>query len=133
MIYDLWVNLPVKDLGRTREFFEKLGFAATESPTMVNVKFGKNNVAVNFIREDVFKDFAENGLATPSETEKLLSLGVESRDEVDELAGKVEAAGGNVFSKPGEIQGWMYGCTFADPDGHRWNALYMDMSKMGKA
>ena len=34
------------------------------------------------------------------------------------------------LASPAESQGWMYGCAFADPDGHRWNVLYMDMSKM---
>jgi predicted lactoylglutathione lyase len=49
---------------------------------------------------------------------------------VDELAETAKAAGGTVYAEPGENQGWMYGCGFSDPDGHRWNVLYMDMSKM---
>jgi len=60
----------------------------------------------------------------------LISIDAESREEVDEWAKKVTAAGGNVFAQPAENQGWMYGCAFADLDGHRWNVLYMDMSKM---
>ncbi len=42
----------------------------------------------------------------------------------------IEAGGG--FGQPAEIQGWMYGCGFADPDGHRWNVLFRDMSKLPK-
>ncbi len=45
---------------------------------------------------------------------------------------KVEFAGGSIFGKPSEIDGWMYGAGFADLDGHRWNLLYMDESKMPK-
>jgi predicted lactoylglutathione lyase len=41
-------------------------------------------------------------------TEVLLSFDAESRQEVDELAKKVTAAGGKVFAQPGENQGWMY-------------------------
>jgi predicted lactoylglutathione lyase len=45
---------------------------------------------------------------------------------------KAVNAGGTVFSESEEKDGWMYGCGFADLDGHRWNVLYMDMSKMPK-
>lgn len=55
----------------------------------------------------------------------LFSLGMESREAVNALAEKVQAAGGQVHAAPGG-SGGMYGCGFSDPDGHRWNALYMD-------
>jgi predicted lactoylglutathione lyase len=62
----------------------------------------------------------------------LFSFDAESREEVDEMAKKVKAAGGTLYAEPAENQGWMYGFAFVDPDGHRWNMLYMDMSKMPK-
>jgi hypothetical protein len=65
-------------------------------------------------------------------TEVLSSIGAESREEVDEMLRKAVDAGGTVFSESQEKDGWMYGCGFADLDGHRWNALFMDMSKMPK-
>jgi predicted lactoylglutathione lyase len=81
--------------------------------------------------ESTFRGFTGNAVADSGQgTEVLFSLGANSRDEVDDLALKAERAGGTIFSKPGEQGGWLYGCGFADPDGHRWNALYMDMSKM---
>ena len=46
------------------------------------------------------------------------------------MAKKAEAAGATVFCKPQESQGWMYSCGLVDLDGHRWNVLYMDPSKM---
>ena len=58
----------------------------------------------------------------------LISVGVEKKQEVDELAKKAVAAGGTVFGQPGGND-FMYGCGFIDPDGHRWNALYMDTTK----
>jgi predicted lactoylglutathione lyase len=45
---------------------------------------------------------------------------------------KAVKAGGSIYGEPGYSQGWMYGAGFADLDGHRWNVLYMDMSKMPK-
>lgn len=81
--------------------------------------------------ESVFLGFTGNAVADSwQDTEVLFSLGANSKDEVDEFAMKAERAGGTVFSKPVEKAGWMYGCGFADLDGHRWNALYMDRSKI---
>ena len=83
--------------------------------------------------QDQFTSFTRATIAdTGAGTEVLFSIDAESRGEVDELAEKAEAAGGTIFGKPSEIQGWMYGCGFTDLDGHRWNVLHMDMSKMPK-
>ncbi|MWV46977.1 hypothetical protein GRF59_25525 [Paenibacillus sp. HJL G12] len=59
----------------------------------------------------------------------MLSVDAASPEEVDELLEKVVLAGGTVFGKP-ENKNGMYGAGFADLDGHRWNVLYMDFSKM---
>jgi len=69
---------------------------------------------------------------TEAGSEVFISFDTESREAVDETAKKVWDAGGNVFSEPAEIQGWMYGFAFADLDGHRWNQIYMDFGKMPK-
>ena len=60
----------------------------------------------------------------------MISIDAESRQEVEDLAQKVNDAGGVVFAKPAEKQGWMYGCGFSDLDGHRWNVLFMDYSRL---
>ena len=62
--------------------------------------------------------------------EVLFSMSATTPVEVDEMASKVVEAGGTLYSKPGYKDGWMYGCGFTDLDGHRWNILNMDMSKM---
>lgn len=62
----------------------------------------------------------------------LFSFGANSFEEVDEYARKAVAAGGEMYAKPGCKDGWMYGCGFIDLDGHRWNPLFMDMSKLPK-
>ena len=81
--------------------------------------------------DEMFEGFTRSRIAdTNTGTEVLFSLDAESLEEVDELAKKATEAGGKVFAQPGESQGWMYGCGFADLDGHLWNVLYMDMSKM---
>lgn len=78
----------------------------------------------------MFRSFTDHAVTdTQQGTEVLFSLGADSKEEVDELAKKAEQAGGTVFREP-DGEEWMYGCGFVDPDGHRWNVLYMDMSKV---
>ncbi|MGN6396862.1 MAG: VOC family protein [Mucilaginibacter sp.] len=136
MTKELWINLPVKNLKNSMDFFTRIGFKFnTDSPghndTMSPMIIGAKNIVVMLIEEKVF---TVNNCVPVSDTSKgsevLLSFDAESREEVDEMAKKVVAAGGKMFSDPAEVQGWMYGCGFSDPDGHRWNMLYMDMSKM---
>jgi predicted lactoylglutathione lyase len=136
MTKEFWLNLPVKNLGKSKEFFTALGFSFNnDSPGSSNVSapliIGSKNMVVMLFDESVFKSFSGNALTdTTQSTEVLMSIDAESRDEVDEMARKAEAAGGTVFAQPAENQGWMYGCGFTDLDGHRWNVLHMDMSKL---
>ncbi|WP_409292888.1 VOC family protein [Peribacillus sp. SCS-37] len=132
---ELWLNLPVRDPEQAKKFYMQIGFRLNERYVSQDGAFslivGDNQVVIMLFPETVFRGFAGNSVANSQlGTEVLFSLGANSRDEVDELALKAERAGGIVFSKPGEKDGWMYGCGFADPDGHRWNVLYMDLSKI---
>lgn len=135
MTKELWINLPVKDVKKSREFFTSLGFTQNtrfpENEQMSSVFAGSKNIVIMLCAESVFQGYTQNKLSdTKQTTEVLFSIDAESREEVDELAKKVVSAGGTLYANPGENQGWMYGCGFADLDGHRWNVLYMDMSKM---
>ena len=133
MAKQLWINLPVSDVAGSRDFFTGIGFSLNErygnSDKSAAVVFGDQNVVVMLFRQDVFTDFTKNELPAAG-TEVLFSFGAENREEVDETAAKVRASGGTIFSEPGEIEGWMYGFGFVDHDGHRWNQLFMDMSRM---
>ncbi|WP_066254397.1 VOC family protein [Neobacillus drentensis] len=137
MARDLWLNLPVREPERAKEFYSQLGFRLNEQYASQDGSscfiLGDNKVVLMLFPESTFRSFTGNAVADSRQsTEVLFSLGANSRDEVDELAMKAERAGGSVYSRPGEQGGWMYGCGFADPDGHRWNVLYMDMSRMPK-
>lgn len=133
MTKDMWINLPVKDVAKSREFFSKLGFSFNDKhgvdPTCMLV--GEKKVVVMLFSEEMFRSFTRTDLSdTGKSSEVLFSIDAESRLEVDELARKAKEAGGVVFAEPGDSQGWLYGCGFSDLDGHRWNVLYMDMAKM---
>jgi len=138
MAKELWINLPVKDVGKSKEFFTKIGFSPNaehgDNDEMACVRLGEKKFNVLLFAENKFRDFTKNDLTdTGKSTETLISFDAENREEVDETARKVFEAGGSIFSEPAEIEGWMYGFAFADLDGHRWNQVYMDMSKMPKS
>ena len=137
MIKEFWINLPVKDLNKSKTFFAALGFSFiprfANSNEMVGFTIGNKNIVVMLVPEPGFKSFTKHAIAdTTQGSEVLLSIDTESREEVDEIAQKVVKAGGTIYGAPGEKDGWMYGLGFADVDGHRWNVLFMDMSKMPK-
>ena len=134
---NIWINLPVKDLAKSATFFTKIGFETNPGPgnstESACFTIGEKNVVLMLFVQDVFSGFTNNKLAdTAIGTEVLFSLGADSRAQVDDIANRVRSAGGKIFSDPSESNIFMYGCGFCDPDGHRWNVLYMDASKMPK-
>jgi len=136
MIKDLWINLPVKDLKKSITFFEAVGFSFAKNspgftPTSAPMQVGSKKVVVMLFEDKQFASFTQNPIAdTTQSTEVLFSFEVETHEDVDKVALDAETAGGILFAQPAEKDGWLYGCGFTDPDGHRWNALFMEMGKM---
>jgi len=136
MVKQIWLNLPVKNIKKSKTFFSKIGFTFneahdTESSTCMLV--GESNFVVMLFEETQFANCIQHKVSdTSKSSEVLISIDAQSKEEVDEFAIKVLEAGGNLFAKPAENLGWMYGCGFADLDGHRWNVLYMDLCKLPK-
>jgi predicted lactoylglutathione lyase len=126
----IFVNLPVKDLGRSREFFTALGYS-------FNPDFSDENAACLVISDDIFamllvepffKTFITKELADASATtEVLVGLSADSREQVDELVDRALASGGKPSREP-QDHGFMYGRSFQDPDGHEWEVMWMDMA-----
>jgi uncharacterized protein len=130
-----WINLPVKNIERSKAFFTALGFTFNKERDSANsacLMMGEKNVVCMLFDEPTFKNFISGGELSTNSTEVLLSIDAQSKEEVDEIAAKAIAAGGSSTNKPSEMKGWMYGCVFSDLDGHRWNVLYMDITKMAK-
>jgi uncharacterized protein len=129
----IFVNLPIKDVNKSKEFFKTLGFD-------FNPQFSDKNAICIIVAENIyamllvekfFKTFTENKQivdATKS-TEVLIAIDAESREEVDNLIEKAVKAGGKEFRNVSD-HGWMYGRAFEDLDGHVWEVMYMDKSKM---
>ncbi|MEK4365865.1 VOC family protein [Paenibacillus sp. FSL M8-0212] len=132
MSQKIWMNLPVKDVVKSTTFFNEIGFHG-ENVGNERAQLVIGSTTILLFPDATFEKFTGAKTADTSHSaEVIFSIGADSREEVDAFIEKVELAGGTIFGKPGEIDGWMYGAGFADLDGHRWNLLYMDESKMPK-
>ena len=130
MARKIFVNLPVKDLKKSMEFFIKLGYT-------FNAQFTDETAACMVIAEDIFamllteakfKGFTPNAICDARKsTEALVALSCDTRDQVDETVRKAVAAGGNTYNKP-QDHGFMYGHGFQDLDGHIWEVFFTEPS-----
>lgn len=130
MTNDLWLNLPIKHLARSIAFYDAMGFKRNLGPgnTESSACFlvGDKGIVLMLFLDSVFSGFAGAPVSDASRgAEVLISLGAGTREEVDAFAAKAREGGGEVFAEPGGSSG-MYGCGLRDPDGHRWNILYMN-------
>ena len=128
MATKIFVNLPVKDLQQSVDFFTKLGFTfnpqfTDETATCMIVG---ENIFVMLLVEERFKDFTKKSICDAKKsTEVLLALDAGSREDVDSMIQKAVAAGGTTYADPMD-HGWMYIHSFADLDGHQWEIAYMN-------
>jgi uncharacterized protein len=126
-----FVNLPVKDLTKATEFFAAIGFSFDPQFTDENATrmIISDDTSVMLAAEPFFKGFIEpQEIADTSRSrEVVVGLSAESREQVDELAARALAAGGQALGEP-EDQGFMYMRGFRDLDGHQWSFIYLDMS-----
>lgn len=134
MIKQIFVNLPVKDLKESIDFFTKLGFTFNPQFTNENATcmiLGKDMFAMLLV-EKFFKTFTPKHIADAKKTtEVLLAVSVESKQKVDEMIKKAIAAGGKE-PRPPQDHGWMYGRSIEDLDGHIWEVFFADESQMPK-
>jgi uncharacterized protein len=131
MTANTFINLPVKDLAKTTEFFTRIGFSfdsqfTDETATRMIVS---DDTSVMLCTEATFKGFIspQEIADTSSAREVIVGLSADSREQVDDLAERALAAGAESLGEP-EDQGFMYMRGFRDLDGHQWSFIHMDMS-----
>ena len=126
MKVQIWANLGVADVERTKAFYTKLGFKKNvghESEDLTSFIFGDEGFVIHFFKDEQLKKAMSGELSDLSKgNEVIFSISAETEEEVNDWAAKVSDAGGVVFDPPKAFQG-MYGCAFADPDGHKFNFL----------
>ncbi|MEH1833804.1 MAG: VOC family protein [Nostoc sp.] len=130
MATKIFVNLPVKDLNRSVEFFSKLGFSfnaqfTDETATCMIVS---DDIFVMLLTHEKFKTFTPKEISDATKsTEVLVCLSSQSREKVDEMVRKAVTAGGTTYNEP-QDHGFMYGHGFSDLDGHIWEIISMEPS-----
>jgi len=131
----IFVNLPVKDLPKAKDFFAKLGFT-------FNAQFTDETAACVVVSEDIyvmllthpkFKEFTPKEIcdATRS-TEVLVCLSCESRAKVEEQVRKAVAAGGTTYAEAKD-HGFMFQHGFQDLDGHIWELIWWTPAQSNRA
>ncbi|MBW8784383.1 MAG: lactoylglutathione lyase [Novosphingobium sp.] len=124
----IFVNLPVADLPRARAFYEAIGF--TNEP-----RFSDETAACMVWSEAIFvmllthpkwRSFTERPIPAVGASEVMLCIACDSRDEVNRMADAAGANGGTAEINPAQDHGFMMSRSFADPDGHVWEPMWMD-------
>ena len=134
MATKIFVNLPVKDLNKSMEFFTKLDFT-------FNAQFTDETAACMVVSEDIyvmllthdkFKTFTPKAICDASKsTEVLVCLSCESREHVNDMVHKAVGSGGTTYNEP-QDHGFMYGHGYQDLDGHIWELMWMDPSAVNQ-
>ncbi len=132
----IFINLQVKDLDRSKKFFEALGYS-------INPMFTNEDAASLVISDTIFamlhtpKSFdrflpkGKSAADTHKSTSVMIALSADSNDAVESLFQKAIAAGATE-ARPAEEYPYMYGRSFNDLDGHIWEVFHMDVNKFSK-
>jgi predicted lactoylglutathione lyase/AcrR family transcriptional regulator len=125
----LAINLPVKKLDRSVGFFTQLGFSVNpqlSSDTTAHLVIS-DEISAILIAEELFNNISRRHVAdTATSAEVIVQLQLGTRERVDELVDAAISAGGQVANPPND-QGFLYGRSFVDLDGHQWDAFHVDV------
>jgi len=128
----IFVNLPVTNLACSKTFYEALGFTN-------NAQFSDENSACMVWSETInvmllthakWRGFTSRPIPPASSSEVMLAVSCDSREAVDRINDAAAKHSGTADINPKQDLGFMYNRTLADPDGHVWEAMWMDPSAM---
>jgi uncharacterized protein len=131
----IFVNLPVANLAKARTFYEALGFS-------YNPQFSDDTSASMVVSETIhvmllthakWQSFTKRPIPPTNSSEVMLALSCDSREAVDVMNEAAAAHGGKADINPVQDLGFMYNRNLVDPDGHVWEAMFMDMKAMPTA
>ncbi|MAU70803.1 MAG: glyoxalase/bleomycin resistance/extradiol dioxygenase family protein [Pseudozobellia sp.] len=129
----IWANLGVENIHRTKSFYASLGFQLNERPSddLVSFFFGPDNFVIHFFRKEKLESSLEGKTADLSQgNEVMFSLAADTKAAYDDWVIEIQQAGGTiVFDSNTDRKAYyddngFYVCVFTDPDGHKFNLLY---------
>ena len=129
----IYVNLPARDLDKTRIFWTNLGFSFNEpfsNDQALCLEMKKDTIYAMFIAHELFKTFTHKPISDNTTTQVLIAIEVETKEKVDQLVSLAFENGATRYRDSAD-HGWMYYDSFADPDGHQWEVLFSDTTLIG--
>lgn len=124
----IFINLPVTDLSRSIVFYSALGF--TQNPQFSDdtaaCMVWSEHIHVMLLTHSKWRTFTQRPIPPATSSEVLLALALDSRAAVDEMNNAANSHGGTADINPVQDLGFMYNRNLADPDGHIWEAFWMD-------
>jgi len=127
----IYVNLPTKNLTKTRNFWTNLGFKFNEeysNDQALCLILSEGKMYSMLVSHDLFKTFTNRPISDNSTTQVLTCIEVESKEEVDNITKKALENGATRYRQSVD-HGWMYYDSFADLDGHQWEILTINQEK----
>jgi uncharacterized protein len=136
MAKQIFINLPVRDLPRSKAFYEAVG--AVNNPQFTDDSAAcmvlSDTLHVMLLTHAKWATFTAKAIVDAHQaSEVALALNVDDRAAVDALVAAAAAHGGKADINPPQDLGFMYQRSYEDPDGHVWEPFFMDMSRMPKA
>ena len=124
----IFVNLPVADLPASKAFYEALGF--TNNPHFTDETAAcmvwDEPINVMLLTQAKWREFTDRPIPPSSSSEVMLALACDSRAAVDAMNEAAAANGGMADVNPVQDLGFLYVRALTDPDGHLWEAMWMD-------
>ncbi|TIT80069.1 MAG: lactoylglutathione lyase [Mesorhizobium sp.] len=130
----IFANLPVTDLAKSMAFYKSIGFENNPQFTDDTAACMVWSEAINvmLLTHDKWRQFTTRPIAPPGANEVMIALSCDGRAEVDAMNDAAAKNGGTADVNPAQDLGFMYNRNLADPDGHIFEAMWMDMSAMSQ-
>jgi len=128
----IFVNLPIADLKASMSFYAALGFKNNPQFTddTAACMVWSETISAMLLTHAKWRTFTARPIPPASSSEVMLAISCVSRDEVDAMNKAASENGGTADINPVQDLGFMYNRNLADPDGHVWEAMWMDMRAM---
>jgi predicted lactoylglutathione lyase len=133
MAKTIFVNLPVNDLAAATRFYAAIGCTKNDvfSDHQTSNMVWSEAITFHLMTHGYFATFTPKPIADAGKaTDALYALTLESREEVDAIVAAAKTAGGTPDPRPAMDMGWLYNRSFEDPDGHMFEAVFVDMAAM---
>ena len=128
MTPSIYLNLPVADLARSKRFYEALGFKLNPhfSDDTAACMVWSDAINVMLLTHDKWRTFTSRPIPPATSSEVMLALSCDGRSAVDAMNDAADAHGGSADVNPVQDLGFLYNRSLVDPDGHVWEAVWMD-------